>query len=586
MAQGGDPPSRVARLNHLEGPVSFRPGSVEDWTGATLNYPLTTGDHLWADSGARAELHVGSTAIRLSSATALEVLNLDDRIVQLGLTQGSLNVHVRYLGPDEAFEVDTPNVAINLLRPGDYRIDANGDNSTTYAVVRAGEAEAAGGGAQFIIHTGESASISGTQPVTQEMSGAPPPDDFDAWCSVRDRRENSVASARYVPRETIGYEDLDTYGEWRYAQPYGWVWSPTNVVVGWAPYHYGHWVWVAPWGWTWIDDAPWGFAPFHYGRWAFAAGGWVWVPGAMVVGVRPFYAPALVAFVGGPRFGVAVGFGGGAGVAAWFPLGPGEVYRPAYPVSNVYVQNINITHVTNVAVINNVNVTNVHYVNQNVTGAVTAVPQSAFVSARPVARAAIAVPPGAVGQAEIVGHAPAVVPTHESVVAAQPAGFHAPPARVVSRQVVASHAPPPAPVSFAAQEQALRQNGGRPLAPEQVNSYRTSSYATQGLTRSAGTPAAGNTGAAQPSAAPRGRIVNQAPQSTSTPANTPPANPRPAYQVDRPPSAQTTNPPSGGSSSANSQGAGSGNQGAHSTNPPPKHNTKASKKATQKDKEK
>lgn len=627
MAQDQDPPSRVARLNHLEGPVSFRPGSVEDWTAATLNYPLTTGDHLWADTGARAELHVGSTAVRLSSATALAVLNLDDRIVQLSLTQGPLSVHIRYLGPDEAFEVDTPNVAISLLRPGDYRIDANGDNSTTYAVVRVGEAEAAGGGAQFIIHAGESASISGVEQVSQEMDAAPPRDDFDAWCAGRDRRENSVASARYVPRETIGYEDLDTYGEWRYASPYGWVWAPTSVVVGWAPYHYGHWVWVAPWGWTWIDDAPWGFAPFHYGRWAFATGGWVWVPGAMVVGARPVYAPALVAFVGGPRFGVAVGIGGGGGVAAWFPLGPGEVYRPAYRVSNVYVQNINITHVTNVTVINNVNATNVRYVNQNVTGAVTAVPQSAFVSARPVARSAIIVPQGAAAQAEIVGHAPAVVPTRESVLAARPAGFQPPPARFVSREVVASHAPPPGPVSFAAEEQALRANGGRPLAPEQVNSYRSSGYQTRFLTRSATTPAGANTGAGQHFGTPRGGTVNPGTQNANPPANntrpiyqnvrppsgqtanppsgngpgsgsgnpgtqnaTPPANnppannTRPISHYDRPPAGQTTNPPSGASPSSNSQGSGSVNPGTHNTNPPAKHDAKPSKKVTQKDK--
>ena len=85
-----------------------------------------------------------------------------------------------------------------------------------------------------------------------------------------------------------------------------------------------------------------------------------------------------MAFVGGPRFGVAVGMGGSVGVAAWFPLGPGEVYRPAYHVSEVYVRNVNIVHVTNVTVINNVNVTNVRYVNQNVAGAVTVVSGTRF----------------------------------------------------------------------------------------------------------------------------------------------------------------------------------------------------------------
>jgi hypothetical protein len=448
----GDPPSRVARLNLLLGPVSFRPGSVDDWAPATLNYPLTTGDHLWTEAGSKAELHVGSTAIRMNGETAMSVLNLDDRIVQLSVTGGSVDVHLRYLGEDESFEVDTPNVAVSLLRPGDYRISADGDQNMTFAVVRGGEAEVTGGGAAFPIRAGESARIMGTDQVSQEMSGAPPFDAFDQWCAGRDRREASLVSARYVPREMIGYEDLDEYGVWREVPQYGWVWAP-RVVVGWAPYHFGHWAWVSPWGWTWIDDAPWGFAPFHYGRWAFVAGGWVWTPGRIVVGVRPVYAPALVAWVGGPSFSVSVGFGGGVGVAAWFPLGPGEVYRPAYHVSEVYVRNVNIVHVTNVSVINNYNVTNVRYVNQNVTGAVTVVPHTAFAAGRPVAAAAVVVRPGVVAQARVLGHAGPMV------------AVHAPPNRFVERTVVARNTPPPPPVSFAAKEQALRANPGRPLDP-------------------------------------------------------------------------------------------------------------------------
>src|SRR5579885_2010901 len=106
FGQDADPPSRVARLNLLNGAVSFRPGSVEEWTAAQINYPMTTGDHLWTDTGARAELHIGSTAIRMDQQTALSILNLNDQIVQLSVTQGSVNVHIRYLAPNDSFEVD------------------------------------------------------------------------------------------------------------------------------------------------------------------------------------------------------------------------------------------------------------------------------------------------------------------------------------------------------------------------------------------------------------------------------------------------------------------------------------------------
>ncbi len=105
--------------------------------------------------------------------------------------------------------------------------------------------------------------------------------------------------------------------------------------------------------------------------------------------MRPVYAPALVAFIGGGGFSLALSTGAVAGIG-WFPLGPGEVYRPSYAVSRNYFTSVNVTNtVVNTTVINNVynnNVTNIVYRNRELAGAVTAVPTSAFSSAEPVAR--------------------------------------------------------------------------------------------------------------------------------------------------------------------------------------------------------
>ena len=79
----GDPPDRVGRLNYISGTVSFHPESVNEWASATLNYPITIGDHLWADKDGQAEVHVGSTAIRLASNTEISFLNLDDQTIQI-----------------------------------------------------------------------------------------------------------------------------------------------------------------------------------------------------------------------------------------------------------------------------------------------------------------------------------------------------------------------------------------------------------------------------------------------------------------------------------------------------------------------
>jgi hypothetical protein len=463
-----DPPGRVARLNYIQGSISFQPGGETDWVQANPNRPLTVGDNLWADRNSRGELHIGSTSIRIGSETGITFLNLDDRTVQIQLAQGSMNVSVRRLEGGDDFEIDTPNLAFTLQRPGEYRVDVDPNGNATTISVRAGEGDATGGGSEYHMDSGDRATFGGTDSLTYDGGRVGGFDEFDSWCRSRDDREEHSQSSRYVSRDVIGYDDLDDNGEWRNVPDYGYVWFPTRVAAGWAPYRYGHWVWVAPWGWTWVEDEPWGFAPFHYGRWAEVGGGWCWVPGPVVV--RPVYAPALVVFVGGSRFGMSVSFGGGGGGVAWFPLGPREVYVPSYRTSERYVQRVNVTNTTvnvvNVTnVYNNVNVTNIKYMHQNNVGAVTAVSHDTFVNARPVAASTVRVNEQQIRTAEVQRNF-TVAPVQRSVVGAGAVATTRPPAEVMQRQVVAKVTPAPPRASFNNNPQQVR--GYRPaIAPGQ-----------------------------------------------------------------------------------------------------------------------
>ena len=312
--QGQDPPGRVARLNYSQGSVSFRPAGEDDWVTAVPNRPMVTGDDLWADENSRAEVHVGSAALRLGPQTGITFLALDDNTTQIRLAQGSLIVRVRHVDDDDTYEIDTPNIAFTLLQPGEYRIDVSQDGNQTIVTTWHGRGHVTGGGFSYNVVAGQTATFTGNQDhLDYDLGQVPDQDDFDSWAFDRDDREDRADSANYVSREMTGYEDLDEYGDWSYVAGYGPCWHPRAIVVGWAPYRFGHWVYVGPWGWTWVEDEPWGFAPFHYGRWAFAGGGWVWVPGPVVV--RPVWAPALVAFVGG---GPGFHFSAGVGVG-WFP---------------------------------------------------------------------------------------------------------------------------------------------------------------------------------------------------------------------------------------------------------------------------
>ncbi len=471
-SDGDDPPARVARMNYAQGSVSFQPGGEGDWVEAVPNRPLTTGDNLWADKDSRAELHVGSTALRLSSETSLTFLALDDRTIQLRLADGSVMLRVRHLDDDETIEVDTPNLAFQIQRNGEYRVDVNADGHITTVDVIQGRGEAIGGGQNYTVVANQEAVFAGDDELSYDINQLPSPDDFDNWAIERDRREDRADSANYVSREMTGYEDLDDYGRWSYTANYGPVWVPSHVAVDWAPYRYGHWIWVAPWGWTWVDDEPWGFAPFHYGRWCQVGGGWAWVPGPVVT--RPVYAPALVAFVGGGGFHFSVSLGGGPGVA-WFPLAPGEVFVPAYHVSRVYVNQVNVTNtvvnvtkVTNVynyyTVNRNTNVTRITYANQGARNAVTAVSRDTFVNARPVARNVVQVQQREIEQAQ-VSHEIGVAPVRPSViVAGRPTRF-APPLVVANRRVVTERTPAAPTVPFGQRQDPLVARPARPTQP-------------------------------------------------------------------------------------------------------------------------
>ena len=464
QADDSDPPGRVARLSDAQGSVSLQPAGVQEWTAATLNRPLTTGDRLWSDANSRAELDLGAAVMRLGAMTGFSFLNLDDNAAQIQLTAGTLIVRVREMREGDNYEIDTPNLAVTLQQAGEYRFEVNENGDATVVKVSEGLAQASGAGQLLQIATQQRFTVTGTGQLTADMGTLGAPDELDAWSAARERQLEDSPSREYVADDIAGAQDLDDSGQWQETAQYGYVWTPTLVVAGWAPYRFGQWVWVAPWGWTWIDDARWGYAPFHYGRWVNLNSAWCWVPGPRIA--RPVYAPALVGWVRGPAGGSLTVTGNNVG---WFPLGPHEAYVPGYNVSPRYARNVNVTNTT---IINNTYITNVyanpppnqHYVN-NTSAAVTAVPQEVFASGQRLAGHTQHIPPALLTGAVAGAVAPAIVPSRASVLGASPMhGSVRPPPAVTNRAVVARTPLPRAPVPFDRQVSAIEANGGRPLA--------------------------------------------------------------------------------------------------------------------------
>jgi len=447
-----DPPGRAARLGYMTGSVSVQPQGTGDWVEGSLNRPLTIGDNVWADKDSRAELNLGTGVMRISSETSLTLTNVTNDVAQVQLHQGTLNVHVHKLYGGEVYEIDTPNQAFTVTKSGDYRFDVDPAGDSTVVTVWKGEGEATGQGPAVRLHEGQQGRFTNGNSLAHQISDAPRKDGFDDWCQVRDKREDNSVSARYVAPGVVGAGDLDEYGAWRQTPDYGPLWVPTAVTPGWAPYSNGQWIWQNPWGWTWVDAAPWGFAPFHYGRWVSFGGYWGWAPGPYYA--RPYYAPALVAWFGGPGFGIGFGFGGGFG---WCPLGWGEPFFPWYGASRGYFRNVNIsnTHITNIN-----NITNNYYNNRNGsglygrngigmpryarTGGLTAVSRNTLERGLPVAANAARTSPSALRNLSSASISrPNVSPTRESMLGPK-AGLPAarPSAAVASRPTVSRITPP------------------------------------------------------------------------------------------------------------------------------------------------
>jgi hypothetical protein len=455
-----DPPGRVGRLSEVDGQVWLFHPEEGEWVAAERNRPLTSGDRLATDGGARTEVRIGSTTLRLDGATEIEVLRLDDDRIELQLHNGSVAVRIRSREQVEGFELRTQEGRFTVQRTGRYRFDRADEAS--FATVMSGQAYFETQNNALTINAGQRAEFwMDRANVPQYSIVEPERDAFSAWVAERDRADDRSASTRYVSPEMTGVEDLDRYGYWQDNPEYGALWVPRTVAPGWAPYTTGRWAWVAPWGWTWIDEAPWGFAPFHYGRWVYVGSSWCWAPGTYVR--RPVYAPALVAWIGGPRLSLGISIGGGGPAVGWVPLAPREVYVPYYRVSPGYVRNVNVTHVTNITnittIVNNPQqaVVGRDFRNRKFPHAVTVVPASTFTSRQPVAPVA--------RQLRDTPEVREIVrqPPRASIVAAPPVAT--PP--VVQRRPDMPVARPPVQQAPALRER-LPGNGFRPDRPDVV----------------------------------------------------------------------------------------------------------------------
>jgi hypothetical protein len=338
----------VARISLIQGEVSIKRGDSGDVVAATVNTPVSAGDNILTGNGSRAEVQLDyANVIRLDENTSVKITDITRTHIQVQVAQGVVNYSVLDKNAEAASEIDSPNVAVHPLEPGDYRVEVPSD-SQTEAIIRMGKAEVSVPQGSTDVDSGQLITIQGTDSPQYQTADAPSTDDFDKWNSDRDNTIRNAASWQHTDQYYTGSEDLDANGHWTNVPDYGQVWVPSEG-PDWAPYRDGRWVWEPYYGWTWVSDEPWGWAPYHYGRWFVYDDNWAWWPGP-VYGYPSYYpewGPAYVSFFGfgdGDDFGFGFGFGN----VGWLAIGPCDSFFPWFGHDRDDFDRVRVTNITNI----------------------------------------------------------------------------------------------------------------------------------------------------------------------------------------------------------------------------------------------
>ena len=304
-------PIEAGRFNYIQGSVVVQQEGGSDWFESQVNYPVASGDRVWANADARAEVITSNGVIfRMGELTSLIIGPESDndgyRQVSVTLPEGKLYVNAANATVDV-------NLQRALIRSGGdsrYRVDTFDDGTVQVFVLQGSLTVSSDLGTQQV-KEGELYNLVGGAKV--EMSALPPHDDFDQWNLNRDQgNESQIQYAQeYLPSEvTEVYPNLNSYGNWTNIDTYGYCWVP-RVAATWSPFYDGRWIYWRN-NYTWVSYEPWGWAPYHYGRWAFGPRyGWFWVP---PVHRSVFWTPGAVAWYQGYDS------------VFWVPLAPREYY--------------------------------------------------------------------------------------------------------------------------------------------------------------------------------------------------------------------------------------------------------------------
>lgn len=288
IAAFADSHVRIVRLSSVEGQVQIDRATGQGLERAILNTPIVEGTRIVTGKDGLAEVEFeNQTALRLTSDSDVKFsqLSMNDAGIKtnrMTVDKGIVYLDVASKGND-SYIVNVGDQTMQVSRDSLLRLTATSDR--VQVSVFKGEAQLEDGAKAVVVHRKETLTVSlktdGDPVVAKGIEDVR----FDNWNKERQDYSKTYADNQGYggPSHAYGLQDLNYYGDFFYANGYGYVWQPygfANSMIGWDPYSNGAWMFYPGMGYSFASAYPWGWLPYHYGSWTFISGaGWAWVPG-------------------------------------------------------------------------------------------------------------------------------------------------------------------------------------------------------------------------------------------------------------------------------------------------------------------
>jgi hypothetical protein len=147
-------PFEPGHLELVSGLVAYRLGT-EAWAPAERNYPVFEGIQLSTAPQAEAVIRIGPSDLHMFSDSELDVATFAERLTDLVVRQGKLNVDLTKLDPGEGIELELPSGTLWVLDPGKYVVDVGDGKSDQHVRILKGGARMVGDKSDQAVQAGD-----------------------------------------------------------------------------------------------------------------------------------------------------------------------------------------------------------------------------------------------------------------------------------------------------------------------------------------------------------------------------------------------------------------------------------------------